>query len=148
MKSIIGLHVMLCCALFGGGYSTKADWLVDLNDTASQMQAIQKQLRGFDTAMAETGVRYEATKAAIHQGNYPLARYHWEKLKVAIDNGTIRRPARKDAAQSYFLEPVWPQVDAALRSGDAKRIQKSFEPVKAVCNACHVDQKVGFIVVE
>ncbi len=109
------------------------------------MEAIQKQLRGFDTAMVEVGYRYEATKKAIHQGNYPLASYHWEKIKTAIDNGVIRRPARKSSAEAFFLEGLYPQFRDALRTNDTTKINNLFDQVKATCNACHIDQKVGFI---
>lgn len=145
MKKLI---FFLWLPLFGASYSTSANWLVDLNTTPAQMEAIQKQFRGFDTAMMEVGYRFEATKKAIQEGNYPLASYHWDKIKTAIDNGTIRRPARKSSAETLFLEGIYPQFRDALRTHDSAEINRLFEQVRPSCNACHLDQKVGFIIVK
>lgn len=134
--------------LFGAEYSTTSNWLCDLNSTSVQMNAVQKQLRGFDTAMMEVGYRYDATKKAIDKGNYPLAQYHWEKIKTAMDNGIIRRPARKESAEAFFLHSLHPAFAEILRSRDSQKIRSTLSTVQSACNACHVDQKVGFIVVE
>lgn len=145
MKKFI---LLLALPLLGAEYSATSNWLIDLNATSAQMEAIQKQFRGFDTAMLEVGHRYEATKKAIHQGNYPLAAYHWEKIKTAIDYGVMRRPTRKMASEVFFLNGIYPEVRNALVSGDSKQIHRTFESVRHTCNGCHADQKVGFIVVE
>lgn len=147
MKQLI-LIALTALSLYGASYSTSSNWLIDLNATPTQMEAIQKQFRGFDTAMMEVGYRYEATKKAIKQGNYPLASYHWEKIKTAIDNGTIRRPARKSSAEAFFLEGIYPQFRDALRTNNTTKIHALFEQVKPSCNGCHTDQKIGFIVVD
>ena len=135
-------------SLYGASYSTSSNWLIDLNATPTQMEAIQKQLRGFDTAMMEVGYRYEATKKAINQGNYPLALYHWEKIKTAIDNGTLRRPARKTSSDLFFLDHVHPNMAEAFRSHDRAKITQTFDTVRLTCNACHHHEKVGFISIE
>lgn len=135
-------------SLYGAEYSTSSSWLIDLNSTPAQMEGIQKQFRGFDTAMMEVGYRFEATKKAIDEGNYPLASYHWEKIKTAMDNGTIRRPARKESSNLFFLDSIHPTFSEVLKSGNTLKIRSAFTTVKSACNACHVDQKVGFIIVK
>jgi len=145
MKTLL---LFLSLPLLSAEYSTASNWLIDLNTTSVQMEAIQKQFRGFDTAMLEVGYRYEATKKAIRAENYPLASYHWDKIKTAMDNGIIRRPARKESTEAFFFQVIHPQLRDALLSRDSTKINRLFEQVSPSCNACHTDQKVGFIVVE
>ena len=146
MKSLL-FCMVASLSLYAGNDSTTSSWLIDLNSTPAQMEAIQKQFRGFDTAMIEVGYRYEATKKAVQEGNYPLASYHWEKIKTAIDNGTIRRPTRKGSAETFFLSSLHPAFAELLRSHDSSKIRAMFPAVKSACNACHSDQNVGFITI-
>ncbi|MDD3771013.1 MAG: hypothetical protein PHV10_10440 [Sulfuricurvum sp.] len=134
--------------LVGAEYSTSSHWLVDLNSTPEQMRAIQQQFRGFDTAMMEVGYRYEATRKAISEQNFPLASYHWEKIKTAMELGTIRRPARKESAEAFFLRSLHPAFAEVLRSHNAPQIRAMLPTVQSACNACHSDQNVGFIHIE
>ena len=52
MKQLIFI-ALTALSLHGDNYSTTSNWLIDLNTTPTQMEAIQKQFRGFDTAMME-----------------------------------------------------------------------------------------------
>lgn len=145
---VFSVTLTVCASLSAMEYSTTSNWLVDLNATPTQMEAIQKQFRGFDTAMIEVGYRYEAIKKAVRMGNYLLASYHWDKIKIAIDNGAIRRPARKLSAEIFFLEKIYPQFRNALHTNNNTKINEVFEQIKLSCNTCHSDQKVGFIVIK
>ncbi|DAB41083.1 MAG TPA: hypothetical protein CFH81_01945 [Sulfurovum sp. UBA12169] len=149
MKFFIVL-TMSMIALFASdnGYSTKANWLMDINSTDSRFEAVQEQFRGFDTAMMEVEYRYKSIKKALEGKNYELALYHWQKIKTAIENGYIRRPIRKEASQNYFLNKTFKEFQDSLESKNSAKIEKRFSYVKDYCNACHMDQKVGFIVVE
>lgn len=142
--------IMTASILFASdnGYSTKANWLMDINSTNGRFEAVQEQFRGFDTAMMEVGYRYESVKKALDEKNYDLAIYHWQKIKSAIQNGYIRRPIRKEASQNYFLNKTFKEFQDSLESKNSAKIEKRFSYVKDYCNACHMDQKVGFIVVE
>ena len=53
-------------------YSTSSQWLMDMDVVDDRFRAIQKQFRGFDTAMMEVGYRYEAIKKALFLHNYDL----------------------------------------------------------------------------
>jgi hypothetical protein len=140
--------LLLSLPLLGGEYSTASRWLADLNSTPEQMEAIQRQFRGFDTAMMEVGYRYEAIQKAIDRGNYPLATYHWEKIRTAMETGIIRRPSRKESAEAFFLHSIHPAFAEILRSHDTQKIRATLPAVQSACNACHADQKVGFITIE
>lgn len=147
-KLVFLLLASFATLVASNAYSTKSEWLMDVNDTDKRFELIQKQLRGFDTAMTEVGYRYEETKKAISKQNYALAEYHWDKIKVAVDNGVVRRPARKEALESFFLNGIWVEVKSALSKRNKKAVNAVFPQVKPICNACHESQKVGFIVIE
>ncbi|MGE3612829.1 MAG: hypothetical protein AB7G20_05075 [Sulfurimonas sp.] len=149
MKKII-TSVAFATYIFASqnGYSTHSSWLMNINSTKGRFMAVEEQLRGFDTAMVEVGYRYEALKKALSFRNYELADYHLEKIKTAIELGYIRRPARKDASQKYFLNSVYKEFQEALKTKNDTMIINSFDNLKNSCNACHVNQKVGFIVIE
>ena len=148
MKKILLIAVSTVYIFASNGYSTKAEWLMDINDTDKRFEAIQKQFRGFDTAMMEVGYRYEETKKAITSKNYPLAEYHWDKLKVAVDNGIIRRSARKESVNSFLFGGVWQDLKRVLKTPNEKAVNDAFAVIRPTCNGCHEDQKVGFIKVD
>lgn len=132
----------------GNGYSTSSNWLMQIDKNDEKFSVIQKQFRGFDTAMMEVGYRYDAIKKALETKNYQLAHYHLEKMKLSIENGYIRRPAREKASQNYFLNTTFKEFQEALSLRDANSIVAKFSDMKNSCNACHADQKVEFIIVE
>jgi hypothetical protein len=129
-------------------YSTHYSWVMNINSTEGRFMAVEKQFRGFDTAMMEVGYRYENIKKAIGGKNYELALYHWQKIKTAIENGYIRRPNRKESSEAFFLHSVYSEFENLLQSKNSAKIEDGFVGIKNHCNACHVNQKVGFIVVE
>lgn len=120
------------------------DWLVGVPD-AERYALLQKQLRGFDQPMWEVGERFERIHAALERGNYPLATYHWEKIRTTIEVGIVKRPKRRENAEAIFLKPVWEGVDADLKSGDAARAWAAFERAKAACRSCHQAEQVLFL---
>ncbi len=126
-------------------YSTKSNWLLDTNSTDAKFHKIQKQLRGFDLAMVEVGYRFNGFYFAIKDKNYPLANYHWDKIKKAIENGIIRRPKREGNSKAMFLDSEYKSMKEALSSGDDKKIWEEYGKAKGVCNACHKAERVPFI---
>jgi hypothetical protein len=142
---LIPTLLLLNYATAQNSYSTSSNWLTDTNNTKEQFQKIQKQLRGFDLAMVEVGYRFNSFYFAIKDKNYPLANYQWDKIKKSIENGIIRRPARKANAKAMFLDTQYSSMKKALEKKDEKLIAKEYEQAKQVCNACHVAERVPFI---
>ncbi len=126
-------------------YSTKSNWLLEMNTNDQKFRAIQKQLRGFDLAMVEVGYRFNSFYFAIQDKNYDLAHYQWDKIKKAIENGTQRRPKRKSNSEMMFLDTQYKTMKTALNKKDEQGIWKEYEQTKQICNACHVAEKVPFI---
>ena len=144
------LNMFLCVALFSStlsanNYSTSSDWLIETNTTQEKFKKIQKQLRGFDLAMVEVGYRFNSFYFALKDKNYPLANYQFDKIKKAIDNGTVRRPKRKHNSQIMFLDTQYKKMKEAIDSNKSKLIWQEFNNTKVSCNACHVAENVPFI---
>jgi hypothetical protein len=83
--------------------NSQNDWLVAAPDDAARFALLQRQLRGFDQPMWEVGERFERVHAALKRGNYPLATYHWEKIRTTIENGIVKRPKRRENAEAARL---------------------------------------------
>lgn len=119
------------------------DWLLAAPDDEARFKLLQRQLRGFDQPMWEVGERFERLHTALGRGNYPLASYHWEKIRTAIENGIAKRPARSANAEALFLKPVWSDVDTDFKSADPARAWAAFERAKVACQSCHEAEKVS-----
>jgi hypothetical protein len=145
MKAILMVLLFFCNLFAENNYSTKSNWLLETKTDHKKFKAIQKQLRGFDLAMAEVGYRFNSFYFAINDKNYDLAQYQWDKIKKAIENGTQRRPKRKKNSESMFLDLEYKEMSEALNSKNAENIHKEYEKTKRLCNACHVAENVPFI---
>ncbi|MEZ8028653.1 hypothetical protein [Enterovibrio norvegicus] len=121
------------------------DWVMNKETNDERFKVLQKQMRGFDMTMFETGARFNTFYFALKNQNYDMATYQWKKIKKTIVNGTERRPARKANADAMFIDSQWKVMQAAIDSKDDAKIWETFETTKAVCNACHVAEKVGFV---
>ena len=121
------------------------DWLLQAASDDERFRLLQRQMRGFDQPMWEVGERYTRMHDALTRGNGELAAYHWEKIKTTIENGIAKRPARRANAEAMFLEPVWEDVNADLKSGDPARAWQAFDRAKAACQACHTAEKVEYM---
>jgi cytochrome c553 len=95
--------------------------------------------------MWEVGERYEKLYAALVGGNLELASYHWAKIKLTIENGTMKRPARKANADAIFLNGTWDAANEAFRSGDRKAAWRGFGRARASCMKCHEAERVGYM---
>jgi hypothetical protein len=104
-----------------------------------------KHLRGFDMAMAEVGDRYIDLHWAGRDRNWELAKYHAEKIRVAIANGIERRPKR--AASATMIGGALDVLEEAIAAKDAGLFDERFTALTATCNACHHAEKVAFFVV-
>ena len=145
MKRAILVSSFLFTTLFANNYSTSSQWLMDTNSTEDKFKKIQTQLRGFDLAMIEVGYRFNSFYFALKDKNYDLANYQFDKIKKAIDNGTVRRPKRKNNSQIMFLDTQYKNMKKALDKKDSRLIWQEYNNTKVSCNACHVAENVPFI---
>jgi len=95
--------------------------------------------------MWEVGERFERLHVALERGNYSLASYHWGKIRTTIENGIANGPKRRPNAEGLFLAPVREDVEADLKSADARRAWAGFERAKAACQACHEADEVAYM---
>jgi hypothetical protein len=112
-----------------------------------QMDAIDRQFRGFDLAMFEVNYRYIETYFAAIEGNWDYALYTAEKLAWAMENGFERRPKRRANGEAIFLKAAYPPVIDAIKKKDIALFKQRFDVLRASCNGCHVAEKVPFITI-
>ncbi len=120
-------------------------WITEAASDRQRFQRIEKYLRGFDQPMWEVGERYEKLYAALLVGNLELASYHWAKIKLTIENGTMKRPARKASANALFLGDTYNSVYANLESGNQITAWKGFKRARTACMKCHEAERVGYM---
>jgi len=145
MKNIILIGSLFLTTTFANNYSTSSEWLMDTNTTEAKFKKIQTQFRGFDLAMVEVGYRFNSFFFALKDKNYPLANYQFDKIKKAIDNGTVRRPKRKNNSKIMFLDTQYKKMKEAIDTNKSQLIWQEFNNTKISCNACHVAENVPFI---
>jgi hypothetical protein len=119
-------------------------WLKKM-EPAQQIDAIDRQFRGFDMAMFEVGYRYGEMYFAGIEGNWDYALYTGEKIAWAIQNGYERRPARRANAEQIFFKETYPQVLDAIRKKDSALFKQRVDALRNACNACHAAERVPFI---
>jgi cytochrome c1 len=77
--------------------------------------------------------------------NYDLALYYWDKLKVTMQGGYRKRPARKANAEAFLRDHNWTEVDGAFKSRDKANAWDGFELARNSCMSCHEAEKVTFV---
>ena len=112
-----------------------------------KLEKIEKQFRGFDNAMIETGYRYQELYWAGQDRNWEYANYQLDKIKLAIENGLERRPKRAKSAE-HFLTYVLPEMKKSLEKKDTKIFNNNFQTMTNNCNSCHAMEKVPFFSVQ
>jgi len=117
-------------------------WLTSIEDENKQIEAIQRQFRGFDMAMVETGYRYTELYWAGQDENWPYAEYQLKKLRKAIEMGLQRRPKRAASAQP-FLNGVLPEMEKALDQEDIEAFREKFNILTQGCNSCHAAERIS-----
>ncbi len=101
-----------------------------------KIKTIEKQFRGFDMAMVETGYRYQTLYWAGQNENWEYAEYQINKIKKAINNGLERRPKRAASAE-FFLSESIPAMQSAIKSNNKALFNTQFEQLTKSCNQCH-----------
>ena len=125
----------------GSPVQPEPTWIV--GDRDEQRVQLERQLRGFDVAMLETGHRYIELYWAGRDANWEAAAYHVDKIRLAIENGLERRPERATSAGPFLAGPL-AAAREAIAARDEKLFAERFEALTAGCNACHALEKVSF----
>ena len=143
MKYLIVIKVLLlslaACQQEKKDNPVHGDWIK--GSKQEQLDIIEKQFRGFDMAMVETGYRYQELYWAGQDENWDYARYQTEKIRKAIENGLERRPKRAKSA-AHFLTVSLPDMEQAIEQRDTLVFNKSFNLLTNSCNNCHAMEKV------
>ena len=142
--------IILTLGLFSCNQKTdketaQGDWIKGTE--TEQIKTIEKQFRGFDNAMVETGYRYQELYWAGQDQNWEYADYQIEKIKIAIENGLERRPKRAKSAE-HFLSYTLPEIKKSIESKDKMIFNKNFQTMTINCNSCHAMEKVPFFNVQ
>ena len=125
--------------------AVQGEWITGTEQ--EKINTIEKQFRGFDNSMVETGYRYQELYWAGQDENWEYADYQLEKIKIAIENGLQRRPKRAKSAE-HFLTYVLPEMNKAVQSKDTSVFNKNFQMFTTNCNSCHAKEKVVFFNVQ
>jgi hypothetical protein len=123
---------------------TPVNWLLGLKPEA-RMPAIQRQLRGFETTMAEVGYRYGELYFGATEGNWEYAGHMAMTLEHALRVGLERVPARRANAENLFFKSAWPPLLDAIKKKDPALFKERFETLRAACTSCHAAEKHAFI---
>lgn len=146
MKYILVLSAILFFSACNQKQETaQGNWITGTE--AEQIKTIEKQFRGFDNAMVETGYRYQELYWTGQDENWEYADYQLEKIKVAIENGFQRRPKRVKSGE-HFLNYVLPEMHKSVESKDTIVFNKSFQMLTTNCVSCHAMEKVPFFTVK
>jgi len=89
--------------------------------------------------------RYQNTYPALRDENFDLAIYNWNKIKIAIENGYLRRPARQGNAELIFLGSVYGKVLNPFENRDIKKAWLGFSAGRSACMACYKAEKIPWM---
>ena len=127
-----------------GAEPAKGGWLVNLAPDA-RPEAIQRQLRGFETTMAEVAYRYGEMYWGGIDGNWDYAAHMQENLAKALELGLERAPQYRKSADAFVLKTALPQVGEAIKKKDLALFKQRIDGLRAACTSCHAAEKHGFI---
>lgn len=142
---LLGMLLFLFACHTPSTQNAQGSWITGTEQ--EQINSIEKQFRGFDMAMVETGYRYQELYWAGQDQNWEYAQYQLKKLTLAIQNGLERRPKRAASAQ-YFLQTVVPSMAKVIADKDSSQFNAKFQFFTTHCNSCHAMEKVPFFTVK
>jgi hypothetical protein len=122
----------------------KTGWLVRLAPD-KRTAAIERQLRGFETTMAEVAYRYTEMYWGGVDGNWGYADHMAHELDHALTLGLERRPQYRKNAEALLLKGPLPQVMEAIKAKDAALFKERIETLRAACTSCHAAEAHPFI---
>lgn len=137
--------LVFACSQKSEKSKSQGDWITGTEQ--EQIKTIEKQFRGFDNAMVETGYRYQELYWAGQDQNWEYAGYQIDKIKIAIENGLERRPNRANSSD-HFLNNALPEMKNSVLSKDTAIFNSGFQALTISCNACHAMEKVAFFNVQ
>lgn len=114
---------------------------------SEKLNLIEKQFRGFDMAMVETGYRYQELYWAGVDKNWKYGEYQLKKMEKAINYGLVRRPKRKPSAL-HMLNYAIPEMKEALAKKDSAEFMSSFTNLTNSCLGCHTSERVPYFKVK
>jgi len=126
------------------GAADPGGWYKRLSPNA-RAAAIERQLRGFETAMAEVSYRYTEMYFGALDGNWDYAAHMGHTLSGALTAGLERRPQFRKSADALFLKGPYPQVMEAIKAKDLALFKQRIETMRAACTACHAAEAHPFI---
>lgn len=132
---------LLACQQKTEAKMTQGEWIKGTEE--EKLKIVEKQFRGFDNAMVETGYRYQELYWAGQDQNWEYASYQLEKIKLAIENGLQRRPKRAPSAEP-FLNSTLPEMVKAVSQKDTSIFNLGFQSLTSNCNSCHDKEKLSF----
>ncbi|MFA0812279.1 hypothetical protein [Microbulbifer epialgicus] len=148
-KLLITLIIFLSMVSFvhSESYDTgqERDWLLNAKNEKERLILLQNYLGGFGASMWEVGARYKHIYTALQDENFELAIYHWKKIKIAIENGYLKRPARKENADAIFLNSVYGDVLKSFEVKDIKKAWQGFSTGRSACMACHTAERIPWM---
>jgi len=107
---------------------------------AEKFDALAEQQRGLDQAMWEVAHRYRELVWAGEQEDWGYARYQVEKIKLTLEQGIERRPARAENARLFFKEGLDPFL-SAIGNNPRDNFQPRLRQLEAACINCHSREK-------
>lgn len=122
----------------------KRGWLVRLAPD-KRTAAIERQLRGFETTMAEVAYRYTEMYWGGVDGNWGYADHMAHELDNALTLGLERRPQYRKNAEALLLKGVLPPVMEAIKAKDTALFKQRIEALRAACTSCHAAEAHPFI---
>ena len=122
----------------------KPGWLLRLAPDA-RPAAIERQLRGFDTTMAEVAYRYTEMYWGGVDGNWDYAAHQAQNLTTAFTLGLERRPEYRKNADALFLKGAFPPVMEAIKAKDPELFKQRVDALRAACTTCHAAESHPFI---
>lgn len=138
------LSILLSCEVTTEK-SAQGDWIKGIDQ--DKIETIERQFRGFDMAMVETGYRYQELYWAGRDENWEYASYQLSKIQKTIKNGLERRPKRAKSAD-HFLSVAIPEMKMTLQKKDTSEFNKQFTAFTNSCISCHNREKVPFFSVK
>jgi len=142
-NSILKAMIAAIClfALVGGLYAA-SDWLK--GSTEEKVKTLAEIQPGLGTVMIEYGHRYTTAYYAAKGGNWALAAYQIKEMREIQAVGETTRPARMEALKAFERSHLDP-LDAAIRSKEWTKFDRSFRAGVEACNACHASVGMPYI---
>ncbi|EDM29625.1 hypothetical protein LNTAR_17783 [Lentisphaera araneosa HTCC2155] len=110
-----------------------------------RIDTVARHLRGNDVVMWEVDFRYKKLYEALEAKNDAYALYQLKKIKLAMSNGSERRPKRKKSYEWFFTNAIPPMEKAINEKGDTMTEFKNFTNK---CMTCHSMEGVPFMPIE